>query len=141
MHPETAFLARHALVLVLVAAGLGSLGRRSTHPWASRMLAASRPPAAEPVDAEDDWPHSEVPVFHLGLSGVALAAAVLLTAVSVGRHHGPIEVLAQLTLLLLIAARIARLISVRRALVAPQPNRPTGSVTRPHTEGRPRWRR
>ena len=125
MHPEAAFVAGYALVLVVVAAGLGSLGRRSTHPWASRMLAAGRPPAERSIDAAADWPHSEVPVFHLGVSGVVLAAAALLTAVSVVRHHDPIELVAQLALLLVIAARIVRLISVHRSLAAPKHNRPT----------------
>ena len=138
MHPEAAFLAGYALVLILVAAGLGSLGRRPTHPWASRMLAASKPPAERPVNGDDDWPHSEVPVFHLGLSGVALAAAALLTAANVGRHHGPIELLAQLALLLLIAARTRRLISIHRA-IASQPNR--GGPTSARIEEEPRWRR
>ena len=57
-------------------------------------------------------------MFHLGLSGVVLAAALLLTAVSVARHHDPIELLVQVALLALITRRIVRLIGRHRALVA-----------------------
>ena len=84
------------------------------------MLAASRAPDQLPVDDEADWPHSEVPVFHLGLSGVALAAALLLTAVSVARHHDPIELLVQLALLGFITWRIVRLITRHRTLAPGQ---------------------
>ena len=122
MHPEAAFLTGYALALVAVAAGIGSLGRRSTHPRASRMLAAGRSRAVRPGDPEVDWPHSEVPLFHLGVSAVVLAAAALLTAVSIARHRGPTELLAELALLLVIAARTAHLLSALRALAArPEP--------------------
>jgi hypothetical protein len=114
VHPEAAFLAGYAIVLVAVAAGVESLGRRPTRPWTSRMLAAARAPDERLVDDEGDWPHSEVPVFHLGLSGVVLAAALLLTAVSVARHHDPIELLVQAALLGLITWRIVRLLTRHR---------------------------
>jgi hypothetical protein len=84
--PEAAFLAGYATALLAIAAGLESLGRRS-----------------------------DVPVVHLGISGVALAAALLFTAVGVARHHHPIERLVQLALLALISWRIVRL----RRSVAP----------------------
>lgn len=121
MHPEAAFLAGYALVLVAVSAGLASLGRRSTHPQASRMLAAGRPPDARPPGNEKaDWPHSEVPMFHLGVSEVVLAAALLLTAASIARHHRPIELVVQLALFTLIATRIARAVARHRALAPAQ---------------------
>ena len=116
MHPEAVFLAGYAVVLVAAAAGLESLGRRSSQPWSSRTLAASRPPDAQQRDEETNWPHSEVPVFHLGVSGVVLTAGLLLTAVSVVRHHRPIEVVVHLALLALIATRIARSVTQHRAL-------------------------
>lgn len=116
MHPEAAFLAGYSLVLVAVAAGIEGLGRRSTRPGASKVLAAAAPPI-EPRDGPDpDWPHSEVPAFHLGLSAVVLAAALLLTAASISRHHDPTELLAQLPLLVLVGARIAHLVTSRRTL-------------------------
>ena len=62
-----------------VAVGLESLGRRSTDPWASRTLAASKPPADRPRRDGPEWPDSEVATFHLGLSAVALAAAFVIT--------------------------------------------------------------
>jgi hypothetical protein len=102
VRPEAAFLAGYAVALLAIAAGVESLGRRPMHPWASKA----------------DWPHSEVPVFHLDLSGVVLAAALLLTAVSVARHHDPIELLVQVALLAIITRRIVRLIGRHRALVA-----------------------
>lgn len=120
MHPEVAFLAGYALVLVAVGAGLETLGRRSTDPWASRTLAASRPPNERRADDEPDWPHSEVPVFHIGISGVALAAALALTIVSTARHHDPVELTAQVALLVLIVARVLRLITRHRSLVRSQ---------------------
>lgn len=135
MHPEAVFLAGYALTLVAIAAGLEALGRRSTHPWASRTLAACRPPD-EPKRDVADWPHSEVPVFHTGLSGVALAAALALTIVSMARHHDPVELAAQGALVVLIGARGLRLItrhhtlarnqqhpSTRNTLAAPEGNR------------------
>lgn len=120
MRPEAAFLAGYALTLVAVAAGLESLGRRSTHPGASRTLAACRPPDKPRVDGVADWPHSEVPVFHTGVSGVALAAALALTIVSVARYHDPVEQVVQGTLLVLIGARVLRLITRYRTLVGNQ---------------------
>ena len=80
------------------------------------MLAACRPPDERQVDDEADWPHSEVPVFHRGLNGVVLTAALLLTAASVARHHRPIEFVVHLALLALIATRIARSVTQHRAL-------------------------
>lgn len=120
MHPEAVFLAGYALTLVAVAAGLEALGRRSTHPWASRTLAACRPP--DEPDSHDvaDWPHSEVPVFHTGVGGVVLAAALALTIVSIARHHDPIELTAQGALVVLIGARVLRLITRHRTLVQDQ---------------------
>jgi len=120
VHPEAIFLAGYALVLVAVAAGLASLGRRAADPWSSRALAASRPPDGRETDGETDWsadwPHSEVPAFHLGVSGVVLAAALLLTAVSVARHHRASEVVVQLALLVLISTQLSRLVIRHRAL-------------------------
>lgn len=114
MHPEAMFLTGYALTLVAVAAGLESLGRRSTRPWASRMLAACRPADDPQPDDDAGWIHSEVPAFHTGLGGVALAAALALTIVSTARHHGPVELAAQGALLLLIGARVLRLVTRHR---------------------------
>ena len=114
MHPEAAFLAGYAAALLAIAAGLESLGRRSTSPWASRMLAAARTADCRPADGEADWPHSEVPLFHLGLSGVVLAAALVLTAVGMARHHDPTGLLVQIAVLVLVIRRIVRLTSRRR---------------------------
>ncbi len=116
MDPEAIFLSGYALVLVAVAAGLESLGRRSADPWSSRVLAASRPPdTPRRPDVQADWPHSEVPAFHLGVSAVILAAALLLTIVSVARHHRPFELVVQLAVLVLISARIGRAAGLHRA--------------------------
>jgi len=128
VHPEAAFLAGYALVLVAVGAGLESLGRRSADPWASRALAASRPPEERDGDYEPDWPHSEVPVFHTAISGVALAAAIALTIVSITRHHDPVELIAQGALLVLIVARVCRLITRHRSLVRSQHHPPAGDT-------------
>jgi hypothetical protein len=114
VHPEAAFLAGYAAALLAIAAGLESLGRRSTSPWASRMLAAGRPADRRPADGEADWPHSEVPLFHLGLSGVVLAAALVLTAVGMARHHDPTELLVQTAVLVVAGRRIVRLTTRRR---------------------------
>lgn len=116
MHAEAAFLAGYALALVLVAVGLESLGRRATDPWASRTLAACTPPDERQRDDEADWPHSEVPAFHLGLSAVAVAAAFVITTVSIVRHSGPIELVTHGGLLVIIAARVRHLIARHRAL-------------------------
>ena len=63
---------------------------------------------------EAAWPHSEVPLFHLGLSGVVLTAALLLTVVGIARHHDPTELLVQVTVLVLISRRVVRLATRRR---------------------------
>jgi hypothetical protein len=75
LHPEAAFLAGYAAALVGLAAGLVAMGRRSTDPWSSNALAASRPPASERTDQQASWIHSDVPAFHRCLSCVALTAA------------------------------------------------------------------
>jgi hypothetical protein len=110
VHPEAAFLTGYALALVAVAAGLAALGRRSADPWASRVLAASRPPDIEPAEARATWLQSDVPTFHLCVSGVALAAAALLTVVSSVRHHRPTELAVQLTVLAAISLVGRRLV-------------------------------
>lgn len=120
MHPEAVFLAGYALTLVAVAAGLESPGRRPTHPWASRTLAACRPPDEPQRDDVADWPHCEVAVFHIAVSGVALTAALALTFVSTARHHDPVELAAQGALLVLIGARVLRLITRHRTLTRDQ---------------------
>jgi len=109
VHPEAAFLAGYAAALVGLAAGLVALGRRSIDPWSSKVLAASRPPAPERPDEQASWLHADVPAFHLGVSSVALAAALLLTAVSALRYHRPLDVVAQLTLLAVISLAVFRL--------------------------------
>jgi hypothetical protein len=115
MHPEAMFLAGYAVVLVAIAAGLEALGHRSAHPWSSRILAASRPPDVGQPDGETDWPHSEVPVFHLAVCGVVLTAALALTAASFARHHGHVEIGVHLALLAFIATRIAGVVTRFRA--------------------------
>jgi hypothetical protein len=117
VHPEAAFLSGYALVLIAVAAGLGRLGRRTTDPWSSRMLTASRQPGDASSDAgpKPGWPHSEVPAFHVVVGGVALVAALLLVLVSLVRHHLPVECVAQVGVLLVVGIRIARLASRYRA--------------------------
>ena len=116
MDAEAAFLAGYALALVFVAVGLESLGRRSTDPWASRTLAASKPAGERPRRDSTEWPDAEVATFHLGLSAVALAAAFVITTVSIIRHSGPIELVTHGGLLVMIAARVRRLTARHRAL-------------------------
>jgi hypothetical protein len=80
VHPEVLFLCGYAVALVAAAAGIDVLGRRSTDPWSSPVLAASRPPdTLLSEDGPGGWPHSEVPTFHVGVSAVALAAGLVLT--------------------------------------------------------------
>lgn len=116
MDPEAAFLAGYALALTFVAVGLESLGRRSTDPWASRTLAASKPPAEQRRRGGPAWPDSEVATFHLGLSAVALAAALVITTVSIIRQSGPIELVTHGGLLVVIVVRARHLIARHRAL-------------------------
>jgi hypothetical protein len=116
MDPEAAFLAGYALALVFVAVGLESLGRRATDPWASRTLAASKPPDERPRRDGPEWPDSEVATFHLGLSAVALSAAFVIATDSIIRYSGPIELVTHGGLLVVIAARVRHLIARHRAL-------------------------
>ncbi|HUF97756.1 MAG TPA: hypothetical protein VMM60_06460 [Ilumatobacter sp.] len=106
MHPEAAFLAGYSFSLILIAVGLERVGRCSTDPSTSRTLAASRPPTRRTSDLEPDWPHSEVPAFHLGLAAVALAAALVIATVSAVRNIGPVELIVHASLLALIGLRI-----------------------------------
>lgn len=115
MDPEAAFLAGYAAALVGLAAGFVALGRRSTDPWSSKVLAASRPPASEPRNQQVSWIHSDVPAFHLCISAVALGAALLLTAVSAVRHHRPLELAVHLALLAVIAMSACRLRNTARS--------------------------
>lgn len=123
MHPEAMFLAGYALSLALVAVGLEWLGRRSTDPWASRPLAACRPPtekaSRQTADEGPDWPHSDVPAFHLGLAAVALTAAFVITALSTVRHAGATELAVHSALLVVISVRIRHVIIESRAPTPP----------------------
>lgn len=123
MHPEAAFLAGYSLTLTLIAVGLERLGRSSTDPWASRTLAACRPPTEQQPDEQPNWPHSEVPAFHLGLSAVALVAAAVLAAVSAVRHVGSIELVVHAALLTVIGFRIRHVI-VEYRIPPRQPEHP-----------------
>lgn len=102
MHPEATFLAGYSFSLTLIAVGLEWLVRRSTDPWTSRTLAACRPPTERPSHDEPDWPHSEVPAFHLGLAAVALVAALVLATVSAVRVVGPVEFVVHMALLAIV---------------------------------------
>ena len=110
LDPEVAFLAAYAAALVAVGAGFVALGRRAMDPWSSKVLAASRPPASEQPDHQASWMDSDVPAFHRCISGVALGAALLLTAVSAVRHHQQLEVIIQLALLAVISFVAYRLV-------------------------------
>jgi hypothetical protein len=119
VHPEAAFLAGYAAFLVGLAAGLEWLGNRSTEPESSRMLLAGRPRAGSRSRTSDaGWPQSEVPVFHLGVSAVALAAALLLGAAGIVRHHRPIELVVQLAVLGLATKRTLGVVSRLRPFAA-----------------------
>lgn len=108
MHAEAVFLVAYAIVLVAAAAGLERLGRRPTDPLSSRMLTASRPVGSDQPDSRD-WPHSEVPQFHLGLSAVALTAALVISVASLVRHHTVAEVVVHLVILAVAGAHLVRL--------------------------------
>jgi hypothetical protein len=116
VHAETAFLAGYALALTLVAVGLDSLGRRSTDPWSSRVLAGSQRAADRPAHQGPDWLDSEVPAFHLAISAVALAAAFTITALSAALYRGPAELVTACTLLVVITIRIRHLATRHRTL-------------------------
>jgi len=82
------------------------------------MLAAARAPDAKHANRQKetaDWPHSEAPLFHLALSSVALAAALVLVAASVIRSHRPLELAVQVALLALIVARLAGIVAHHHA--------------------------
>ena len=68
-------------------------------------------------------------MFHTGVSGVALAAALALTIVSTVRHHDPVELAAQGALLVLIGARVLRLLTRHRT--AGDQQHLSGRETRP----------
>ena len=116
MRAEAAFLVGYAVALVALAAGLEWIGRKSSDPWSSRMLAASRPVDLAERDLTADWPHSEVPRFHQGLAAVALVAAFVLTVANLARHHRPIELVVIACVLALVAASINRVIRQHRDL-------------------------
>jgi hypothetical protein len=124
VHPEAAFLAGYSFSLTLLAVGLEWLGRRSTDPWASRTLAACRPPTHQPSSNKPDWPHSEVPTFHLGLAAVALVAALVIAALSTVRYVGAIELAAHAALLTLIGTRIRHVIVNHRNPTQKDPGSP-----------------
>ncbi len=65
------------------------------------------------------------------MSGVALTAALVLTVANVARHHRPIELIVQLTVLAVIVMQIARTVSRHRALVPVR----RASPTRPGNDG------
>jgi len=141
LHPEAAFLAGYAAVLVGVAVGLDALGRRAVDPWSSNVLAASRPPTAEQPDDPASWLHADVPAFHVGISAVALGAALALTAVNAVRHHQPFDLLVQFALLAVISMTAYRLVNRHRLPASPQRDGPSlpgevGSGSSVHARGR-----
>ena len=93
---EGGFVAVYAVGLLLFSCGLFRLGRVSTSPWRSRVLAAYRDQAPEPLDAVTgaDWPHSEVARLYTVAACVASTAATLLSAAELARRHHSFEVLA-----------------------------------------------
>ena len=115
MHPEVAFLGGYASVLVLVATGLDRLGRRPSSAWASRPLAAGRPPGWRSAAEEPGWPHTEVPGFYHGVSLVVLAAGMVLAGAGLGRHHDPVEVALLGAVLVVAAIQARRLVGRHRA--------------------------
>src|SRR5688572_22004840 len=88
---ETAFFAGYAVVLLLVGAGLRRLGRVSTDAWSSRLFAAYRAQAPEPIEPATSavWPHNELPLLRSALAAVASAAAALLCSAALIRDHRP----------------------------------------------------
>ena len=95
MRFEPTFVAVYGLLLLAAGRGLHRLGRLSSSAWSSRVLAGYRQQASEPVEpaTAQDWPHSEVPRLHTALALVATAAALLLCAAELVRHHRPAEAL------------------------------------------------
>jgi hypothetical protein len=90
---EGGFVAVYAVGLLLLSCGLFRLGRVSTSPWRSRVLAAYRDQALDVVTGTD-WPHSEVVRLYTAAACVASTAATLLSAAELVRHHHAFEVLA-----------------------------------------------
>ena len=80
------------------------------------MLAASKRPVERPRRDSPEWPDTEVATFHLGLSAVALAAAFAITTVSIVRHSRPVELVTDVALLVIIAARTRHLIARHHAV-------------------------
>ena len=82
MSADVVVLTLYSLLLSGAAHGLRALGRRSSSPYASRVLAGHlRATGEEPEPLQDDdWPHSEVPRLY---AGMALVAALAATALSV----------------------------------------------------------
>ena len=79
--------------MLLVAAALHRLGRVNSDPFRSRALAGYRAGVAEPLPVRDDWPHHEARRLYTAIGAVAAAAALLLCAGELVRHHAVAEVL------------------------------------------------
>lgn len=89
MSTDVVVLAAYSLVLSCAAHGLRALGRRSSSPYASRVLAGHlRATGEQPEPLGDDWPHSEVPRLYVGMALVAALAATALSVASLALQDG-----------------------------------------------------
>ena len=122
MRGEVVFVAVYALLLLAAAAGIARLGRVNSSAWSSRVLAGHRRQVGrriadpEPADA-GDWPHSEVPRFHVGMALVPVFAAAMLAAAELIRHHRPAEAVV-LLVVLAVTARTGRVLQTRSGLLS-----------------------
>jgi hypothetical protein len=89
MTPDAVLLCVYPLVLLCAAAGLRTVGRLNTSPWASRVLAGHRRATGRPPErsGDADWPHSEVPRLYAAFAVVAAAAATALSLAGLLLHH------------------------------------------------------
>lgn len=90
MSIDVLVLTVYSFVLSCAALGLRALGRRSTSPYASRVMAGHlRATGEEPEPLSgDDWPHSEVPRLYVGMAVVAALAATALSASALALQDG-----------------------------------------------------
>lgn len=111
MSIEVALLSTYSLGLLGIGQALRALGRRSTSPWASRILAGhlrATGQKPEPL-ADDDWPHSEVPRLYAGMGLVAALAASALSLGSLALHPSGAAVALPLAVLALAVLSVLRM--------------------------------
>jgi len=119
MSATVVLLGGYVLLLALGALGVERLGRVSTSPRTSRVLAGHRRAVGEQDAAAagadpSHWPHTDSRALHEVIARVVAVAALVLALVVLLVHHSAADVAVLLVPLVVAVAVLTRLMRARR---------------------------